>query len=146
MLVGTVLSLAFWAIGEPYFILIGAFAGVVEIVPVIGPISAGALAVAVGATDSWHVALAAGICVLVVRLIEDYLIVPRVLGDAVGLSPLLVLVSVTAVGILFGGFAVVLAVPLVAVLVTVLDVVVRDVDPAEEDVPTVLFPAKDAET
>ena len=39
-----------------------------------------------------------------------------------------------------------LAVPLVAVLVTVLDVVVRDVDPAEEDVPTVLFPAKDAET
>jgi predicted PurR-regulated permease PerM len=146
LLVGTVLSLAFWAIGEPYFILIGAFAGVVEIVPVIGPISAGVLAVAVGATESWHVALAAGICVLVVRLIEDYLIVPRVLGDAVGLSPLLVLVSVTAVGILFGGFAVVLAVPLVAVLVTVLDVVVRDVDPAEEDVPTVLFPAKDAET
>jgi len=145
-LVGTVLSLAFWAIAEPYFILIGAFAGVVEIVPVIGPISAGALAVAVGATDSWHVALAAGICVLVVRLTEDYLVVPRVLGDAVGLSPLLVLISVTAVGILFGGFAVVLAVPLVAVLVTVLDVVVRDVDPAEEDVPTVLFPAKDSET
>jgi predicted PurR-regulated permease PerM len=69
-----------------------------------------------------------------------------VLGEAVGLSPLLVLVSVTAVGILLGGFAVVLAVPLVAVLVTVLDVVVRDVDPAEEDVPTVLFPAKDGET
>jgi predicted PurR-regulated permease PerM len=146
VLVGTVLSLAFWAIGEPYFILIGAFAGVVEIVPVIGPISAGVLAIAVGATASWHVALAAGICVLVVRLLEDYLIVPRVLGDAVGLSPLLVLVSVTAVGILFGGFAVVLAVPLVAVVVTVLDVLVRDIDPAEEDVPTVLFPAKDAET
>src|SRR5438876_981928 len=146
LLVGTVLSLAFWAVGEPYFILIGAFAGAVEIVPVIGPISAGVLAVGVGATVSWHVALAAGICVLVVRWVEDYLIVPRVLGEAVGLSPLLVLVSVTAVGILLGGFAVVLAVPLVAVLVTVLDVVVRDVDPAEEDVPTVLFPAKDAET
>ena len=146
VLVGTVLSLAFWAVGEPYFILIGAFAGIVEIVPVIGPISAGVLAVAVGATASWHVALAAGICVLLVRMIEDYLIVPKVLGEAVGLSPLLVLVSVTAVGILFGGFAVVLAVPLVAVLVTLLDVIVRDVDPAEEDVPTVLFPAKDTET
>jgi predicted PurR-regulated permease PerM len=146
VLVGTVLSLAFWAVGEPYFILIGAFGGAVEIVPVIGPISAGVLAVGVGATVSWHVALAAGICVLIVRWVEDYVIVPRVLGEAVGLSPLLVLVSVTAVGILLGGFAVVLAVPLVAVLVTVLDVVVRDVDPAEEDVPTVLFPAKDAET
>ena len=146
VLVGTILSLAFWAVGEPYFILIGAFAGIVEIVPVIGPLAAGALAVGVGFTESWHVALAAGICVLVVRLIEDYLVVPRVLGDAVGLSPLLVLFSVTAVGILFGGFAVVLAVPLVAVLVTVIDVVVRDKDPAEEDVPTVLFPAKEAET
>src|SRR5207245_9470008 len=92
-----------------------------EIVPVIGPISAGVLAVAVGATVSWHVALAAGICVLVVRLLEDYLIVPRVLGEAVGLSPLLVRVSVTAVGILFGGFAVVLAGPLFAALVNVLD-------------------------
>jgi predicted PurR-regulated permease PerM len=145
VLVATVLSLAFWAVGEPYFILVGSFAGLVEIVPVIGPISAGALAIGVGFTASWHVALAAGICVLVVRLLEDYLIIPRVLGDAVGLSPLLVLISVTAVGILFGGFAVVLAVPLVAVLVTVLDVVVRGIEPAEEEVPTVLFPAKEAE-
>ena len=146
VLVGTILSLAFWAVGEPYFILIGAFAGIVEIVPVIGPIAAGALAVGVGFTESWHIALAAGICVLVVRLLEDYLVVPRVLGDAVGLSPLLVLFSVTAVGILFGGFAVILAVPLVAVLVTVIDVAVRDKDPAEEDVPAVLFPAKEAES
>jgi predicted PurR-regulated permease PerM len=146
LLVGTVLSLAFWAVGLPYFILVGAFAGIVEIVPVIGPLAAGALAIGVGFTDSWHVALAAGICVLVVRLLEDYIIVPRVLGEAVGLSPLLVLFSVTAVGILFGGFAVILAVPLVAVAVTVIDVAIRDVDPAEEDVPTVLFPAKEAET
>jgi predicted PurR-regulated permease PerM len=146
VLVATILTLAFWAIGEPYWILVGAFAGVVEIVPVIGPISAGALAIGVGFTESWHVALAAGICVLVVRLLEDYLIIPRVLGDAVGMSPLLVLVSVTAVGILFGGFAVVLAVPLVAVLITVLDVVFRGKEPSDEEVPTVLFPAKEAET
>ena len=146
LLVGTVLSLAFWAVGEPYFILVGAFAGIVEIVPVIGPIAAGALAVGVGLTESWHVALAAGLCVLIVRLLEDYVIIPRVLGDAVGLSPLLVLISVTAVGILFGGFAVVLPVPLVAVLVTVLDVTLRDKDPAAEEVPSVLFPAKEAET
>jgi predicted PurR-regulated permease PerM len=145
VLVGTILTLAFWAIGLPYFILIGAFAGLVEIVPVIGPIAAGALAIGVGFTVSWHVAVAAGICVFVVRMLEDYLIVPRVLGDAVGLSPLLVLISVTAVGILFGGFAVILAVPLVAVLITLIDVVLRDKDPAQEDVPAVLFPAKEVE-
>jgi predicted PurR-regulated permease PerM len=143
--VATVLSTAFFAIGLPYWLLVGVFAGIVEIVPVIGPLAAGALAVGVGLTESWHVALAAGIIVLAVRIIEDYLVIPNVLGDAVGLSPLIVLVSVTATAILFGGWAVLLAIPLAAVLATLVSVVVLDKDPAEEDVPTVLFPAKDAE-
>ena len=145
VLVATALSLAFMAVGEPYFILIGAFAGIVEVVPVIGPLAAGALAVGVGFTESWQTALAAGLCVLGVRLLEDYLIIPRVLGEAVGMSPLLVLVSVTAIGILFGGYAVVIAVPVAAVLVTLVDVIVRNKDPAAEEVPTVLFPAKEVE-
>jgi len=143
--VATVLSLAFWAIGLRYWILVGSFAGVVEIVPVIGPLSAGALAVGVGLTESWQLALTAGLIVLAVRLLEDYLVIPNVLGDAVGLSPLLVLVSVTATAILFGGFAVLLAIPLAAVLATLVSVIVLDKDPAEEEVPTVLFPAQDAE-
>jgi predicted PurR-regulated permease PerM len=146
VLVGGVLSTAFWAIGLPYWLLIGAFAGVVELIPVVGPLAAGALAVGVGLTVSWQTALAAGVAVLVVRLAEDYLVIPRVLGDAVGLTPLVVLVSVTACGLLFGGFAVILAIPLAAVIATLVDVVVRDRDPAEEDVPTVIFPAKEAET
>jgi predicted PurR-regulated permease PerM len=146
LLVGSVLSLAFWAIGLPFWLLLGAFAGVVEIVPVIGPLAAGALAVGVGFTISWQVALAAGVIVLVVRLLEDYLVIPRVLGDAVGLSPLVVLVAVAATALLFGGFAVLLAIPAAAVAATLMDVIVHKVDPAEEEVPTVLFPAKDAET
>jgi predicted PurR-regulated permease PerM len=146
LLVGSVLSLAFWAIGLPFWLLLGAFAGVVEIIPVIGPLAAGALAVGVGFTISWQIALAAGVIVLVVRLLEDYLVIPRVLGDAVGLSPLVVLVAVAATAILFGGFAVLLAIPAAAVAATLMDVIVHKVDPAEEEVPTVLFPAKDAET
>src|SRR5438309_2555298 len=130
-LVATVLSLAFWRIGEPYWLLVGTFAGLVEIVPVIGPLTAGALAVAVGFTASIHVAVAAAICVLIVRVLEDYFLIPKVLGDAVGLSPLLVLVSVTTVGILFSGWAVLFAVPIAAVAVTIFDVIVRDRDPAD---------------
>jgi predicted PurR-regulated permease PerM len=145
-LVATALSACFWAIGLPFWLLIAVFAGVVEIVPVIGPLTAGALAVGVGLTESVGVALAAGVAVLVVRLLEDYLVIPRVLGDAVGLSPLIVLVSVAAAALLFGEFAVLLAIPLAAVLATLFDVVVRDKDPAQEEVPTVLFPAQDAET
>ena len=94
--VATVLSLSFWAIGMPFWLLLGVFAGIVEIVPVIGPLLAGAIAVGVGLTVSWHLALFAGIAVLVVRQFEDYVVIPRVMGHVTGLSPLLVLVSVSA--------------------------------------------------
>ena len=141
--VAIVLSAGFFAISLPYWLLIGCFAGVVEIVPVIGPLTAGALAVGVGLTQSWHTALFAGLIVLAVRWIEDYAVVPKVLGHATGLSPLLVLFSVTAIGILLGGFYVLLAIPIAAVLATLVDVVVRDVDPAEQEVPGLLFTAKE---
>jgi predicted PurR-regulated permease PerM len=137
--VATVLSLAFWAIGVPFWLLLGVFAGVVEIVPVIGPLVAGIMAVGVGLTASWQVGLYAGIAVLVVRQFEDYVVVPRVMGHFTGVSPLLVLVSVSAIGLLFGGFYVLMATPFVALVATLVDVIVRDKDPAEETTPAVLF-------
>jgi predicted PurR-regulated permease PerM len=143
--VASLLSLIFYAIGLSFWLLIGIFAGIVEIVPVIGPIVAGAVAVGVGLTESWELALQAGLAVLAVRLLEDYVVIPRVLGHAVGLTPLSVLVAVTGMGILFGGFAVLLAVPFAAVLATLVDVIVRHHNPSEEDAPAVLFPAKEGE-
>jgi predicted PurR-regulated permease PerM len=140
VLVAVLLSAGFFAVGLHFWLLIGVFAGIVEIVPVIGPLAAGALAVGVGLTQSWHTAVFALLTVLVVRLLEDYAVVPKVLGHATGLSPLVVLISVSVVGILLGGFYVLLAIPIAAVLATLVDVVLRDVDPAEQDVPTVLFP------
>jgi hypothetical protein len=58
---------------------------------------------------------------------------------------LTLLFSVAAVTCLFGGFAVILAIPFVAVLATIIDVIVFNKNRAEEGVPTVLFPAEDAE-
>jgi predicted PurR-regulated permease PerM len=129
----------------PYWLLVGDFAGVVEIVPVIGPLLAGVLAVGVGLSVSAHLAVLAAAVVIGVRLLEDYIVIPRVLGHSVGLSPLVVLVSVTTVGLVLGGFAVILAVPIASIVVTLIDIVVREKDPAEEPAPSVLFPAKDTE-
>jgi predicted PurR-regulated permease PerM len=137
--VSTVLSFAFWLDGLPYWLLIGVFAGIVEIVPVIGPLAAGVAAILAGLTVDWKTAMGAAIAVWTLRLIQDYVVGPRVLGHAVGLSPLIVLVTVTSVGLLLGGFYVLLATPIAAVLATLVDVIVLDKDPAEEDAPTVLF-------
>src|SRR4029453_676660 len=128
----------FAAMGAPCCLLLGIFAGVVEIVPGSGAPIGGVAAVGVGLTASWHVALFAGIAVLVVRQFEDYFVIPRVMGHVTGLSPLVVLVGVSAVGLLFGGFYVLIATPFIALIATLFDVIVRDKDPADEDVP-VLF-------
>jgi predicted PurR-regulated permease PerM len=139
LIVATLLSLAFWADGEPYWLLIGAFAGIVELIPIIGPLAVGAVAVGVGLTAGWMVAIGAGIAVLVLRQLEDYVIAPRVMGHAVGLSPLVALVSVIGIGVLLGPVYVLIAIPIAAIIATLVDVVVRGRDPAEEDAPTVLF-------
>jgi predicted PurR-regulated permease PerM len=143
--VSLVLSGGFALIGLPYWLLLGCFAGLFEIVPVVGPLMAGAAAVLVGLTIDWQHAVAAAVVVFGLRLVQDYLINPHVFGHAVGLSPLVVLITVTAVGLLFGGVFVLLSVPLAAVLATLVDVFVRHRDPAREDVPALIFPAKDSE-
>ena len=143
--VAIAISTGLWLTGEPYWLLIGVTSGLLEIVPVIGPLLALALAVAAGLTVSpLTAALAAGV-VIAVRLLQDYLVTPRVLGGAVGLSPLIVLVSVTATGLLLGGFYVLLAIPLAAAVGTVVDVVALGLDPADAETPTVLLTPSDAE-
>ncbi len=144
--VSTVLSFAFWLDGLPYWLLLGVFAGIVEIVPVIGPLAAGVVAIGAGFTVDWQTAAGAAIAVFGLRLLQDYVIGPRVLGHAVGLSPLVVLVTVSTVGLLFGGAYVLLATPLAAVLATLMDVIVLDRDPGEQDVPAVIFSSADSES
>jgi len=51
---------------------------------------------------------------------------PHVMGHSVGLSPLVTLVSVVVVGILFGAFAVILAIPATSAVATLIDVLVLD--------------------
>ena len=142
--VSVLASITFVLAGEPYWLLLGIAVGILEIVPVVGPLVALGVTVAAGLTVSWHVAALAGGGLLAIRLVEDYAVTPRVLGGSVGLPPLLTLVSVSVIGILIGGFYVLLSIPLASIVATVVDVAVRDVDPAEVETPTVLFPAQDS--
>jgi predicted PurR-regulated permease PerM len=145
LVVGAAYALGLWAVDMPYWLLLAALGGLLEVVPVIGPLATGVAVAAVGITAGWQTALVGVGVVLVVQMLENYVIVPRLLGGAVGLSPLVVLVAVTGIGAVLGGFAVLFAVPIAAVVATVVDVVFFDRDPGDQEVPTVLFPQKDAE-
>jgi predicted PurR-regulated permease PerM len=141
--VSTVLSAAFFALGLPYWLLLGVFAGLIEMVPVVGPLLAGGVAILVALTQGWQTAALTAVAVYGLRLLQDYVINPRVMGRVVGLSPIVVLVTVSMVALLLGPFYVLLSVPIAAVAATLIDVIVRDRDPAEEPAPAVIFQAKE---
>jgi predicted PurR-regulated permease PerM len=125
-LIGIVLSAGFYLVGLDYWLLVGGFVSLVEIVPVIGPLIGVALVLAVGLPQSAHVAVLGVVVLIVVREFQSYVINPHLMGRSVGLSPLVTLVSVAVVGVLFGGFAVVLAVPFTSAVATLIDVLVLD--------------------
>jgi predicted PurR-regulated permease PerM len=141
-LTGTVLSFSFWQLGLPYWLFLGIFAGIVELIPVVGPLLAGVAAVGVALTVSIEAAVLTAVAVYGFRLLQDYVIQPKVMGNTVGVAPMAILVVVSAFGILFGAALVPLAVPFTAVLVTLIDVLVRGREPAHQEVPSVVMPSK----
>jgi len=137
--VGAVLSAGFYLIGLDYWLLVGAFVGLIEIVPMIGPIIGSILVLAVGLPQSLPVAALSLLWLVVVREFQSYVVNPRI-GQTVGLSPLVTLLCVSIVGVLFGGFAVILAVPFTSAVATLIDVIVLDHDPpAAQAGPTARF-------
>jgi predicted PurR-regulated permease PerM len=127
--IGALLAAGFYLVGLHYWLLIGGAVSLFEIIPVIGPLVGALLVIAVGLPQSLHV-VGLGLLVLIaVREFQSYVINPHVMGHSVGLSPLVTLVSVSVVGLLFGGFAVVLAVPFTSVVGTLIDVLVLNREP-----------------
>ena len=122
--VGAALSLGFYLVGLDYWLLVGGFVSLVEIIPVVGPLVGVLLVLAVGLPQSVHVAVLALVVLVAVREFQSYVINPHVMGHSVGLSPLVTLVSVAVVGLLFGGFAVILAIPAASAAATLIDVLV----------------------
>ena len=129
--VGGVLSAGFYVIGLNYWLLVGAFVGLIEIVPLIGPLIGSILVLAVGLPQSLHVAALSLLWLVVVREFQSYVVNPHI-GRTVGLSPLVTLLSVAVVGVLFGGLAVILAVPFTSAVATLIDVLVLGHEPPIE--------------
>jgi predicted PurR-regulated permease PerM len=132
VIVGAVLAVGFYLVGLHYSLLLGGFVGLVEIVPVIGPLIGAILVVGVGLSQSVHVAALGLLVLVVVREFQSYVVNPHLMGRSVGLSPMVTLVSVSVVGLLFGGFAVVLAIPVTSAVATLIDVLVLDHEPPSE--------------
>ena len=134
-----VTTIGLTAFGLPFSFLLGFMTGVLEIIPIIGPITAGAIAslVALGHPNpfGWSQLLyvaAIAIMYTILRHAEDYFVIPLVIGRIVRLHPAVVIFALLGGGALFGLIGVLLAVPVTATLRLVLIYVsakLRDEDP-----------------
>lgn len=119
---GVVYALGLWLVGIDLAILIGFGAGLVSFVPYLGFI-VGFLVAGVAAAlqfhDVWHVLLV-GVVFGIGQLLESFWLTPTLVGDRVGLHPVLVIFSVMLGGYLFGFFGVLLALPIAAVIMVLL--------------------------
>jgi len=137
MTTATTIGLTF--LGVPFSLLLGIVTGVLEVIPIIGPITAGAIAclVALGNPNpfGWSQLVYVGaiaIMYTILRHAEDYFVIPFVIGRIVRLHPALVIFALLSGGAVFGLIGVVLAVPVAATLRLVLIYVnakLRDEDP-----------------
>ncbi len=121
VIIGVVVSIGLWTMGVPYSLLLGLLAGVLEVIPIIGPILAAVPAVLVGFSQS--VVLGVGLMVfyLVVQQAENHLLIPAMMRKATGLNPLVTILAVLLGARLIGIVGVMLAVPAAAVLSTFAD-------------------------
>jgi predicted PurR-regulated permease PerM len=108
-----VYSIFFSIIGVPYGILLAALAGLLEFIPIVGPVVAGVAVLLVAGVIGGHI-VAVLIFVVAFRCVQDYGVSPHLMGKGVQLHPLLVLFGVFAGAEVAGVAGTFLSVPVLA--------------------------------
>jgi predicted PurR-regulated permease PerM len=119
VLIGTLCGVGFALLGIPYPVLLGVLAGVLEFIPLVGPLVLATVAAVVGALHAPMLALWAVGFLGVLRLVEDYVIYPRLMRRGIHLHPLAVILAVLAGAELDGVAGMFLSVPTVALATVV---------------------------
>jgi predicted PurR-regulated permease PerM len=114
MLVGALSGVGFAVLGVPYPVLLGVLAAILEFIPLVGPLLLATVAAVVSALHSPMLAFWAVAFLAVLRIVEDYVIYPRLIRRGIPLHPVAVIVAVLAGARLAGIPGMFRAVPFVA--------------------------------
>jgi predicted PurR-regulated permease PerM len=116
-IIGAVCSIGFYLIGLPSPLVLGLIAGILEFVPLVGPLL---VAVLVALLALLHSGFAMTFVVLlflgVLRIVHDYVVYPRIIGQGIHLHPLAVILAILAGAEIAGVAGIFLAIPVIAIL------------------------------
>lgn len=135
LIIGVMAGVAYAIIGLPNFLFLGAFAGLMEIVPLVGPLLGAVPAILVATSTAPDKIIWVIIATIVIQAVENNLIVPRVMDRAVGVNPVASLLAFIAFGSVFGFFGALLAIPLAAIVQLILRRFVFKSNPLEQSPP-----------
>jgi predicted PurR-regulated permease PerM len=116
VIIGAAVTVGFALLRVPYALVLGALAGLAEFVPLVGPFVIAVAAAILAALHTPVLALWVLLFLGVLRIVEDYVVYPRLVGTVVDIHPLAVVLAVLAGAELAGVAGVFLSVPVVAIL------------------------------
>lgn len=134
-IIGVMQLIAYLIIGLPNALLLGIVAGIMEAVPIIGPLLGAVPAFGVAAASDPSKVIWVGVSTVIIQLLENNLVAPRVMDRAVGVNPIASLLAFIAFGSIFGLVGALLAIPLAAVIQLILNRVLFNADLAEINPP-----------
>lgn len=116
LFVGVAVFITLYLFKVDYALSLALLAGILDFIPILGPVFAGVIAFVFVALDSWLKAIFVLIAFLLIQQIEGNILSPVLAKKFVGLPPVLVLLSLAFGGALFGILGAILAVPLAGII------------------------------
>jgi predicted PurR-regulated permease PerM len=120
-LVGLMTAIGLYLVGQPYALTLGIWSGLVEIIPIVGPWIGAVPGVVIGLAESPLQGLLVLVVYLVVQQIEAAVLIPKIMGRAVGLNPFVVILAILIGGKLYGLTGILISVPVAAVISVVVE-------------------------
>lgn len=114
--VGVLAAIATALLGLRYSLLLGLWAGATEFIPYVGPVLGAIPAVLAGLAVSPLMGLEAALAFGIIQQLENAVLSPKIMGESVGLHPLVVLFAVLVGGYLAGGWGLIIALPVTGLL------------------------------
>jgi predicted PurR-regulated permease PerM len=114
--IGVTSAVGLGLLGVPYFYVLAVIAFVGEFIPYLGPILAAVPGIAVAASVSPKFALVVALFYLAQQQLENYLLVPKIMEQQVGLSPITIIIALLVGAAVMGVVGAILAVPTAAIL------------------------------
>lgn len=117
LVVGTVMMIGLSLLGARYPVVLGAIAGLLEFIPLVGPLISACVIFGLTLTVSFKTALLVALFLVILRILQDYVIYPRIVGHGIKMHPLVVIVAILAGAEIGGLIGIFLSIPVVGLMI-----------------------------